>query len=135
MSMHEPGALVWRKSSFSAGSGDCVEVAWRKSSFSAGNGDCVEVAWQKSSHSAGNGACVEVGWRTSSFSAGSGNCVEVGSAPPALLVRDSKNPGGPVLSFAQAFSRNSALSSLTRSATMRARPGCSASSGEAATSD
>ena len=36
--------LIWRKSSFSAGNGQCVEVAWRKSSHSAGNGQCVEVA-------------------------------------------------------------------------------------------
>jgi hypothetical protein len=34
----------WRKSSFSGGNTDCVEVSWRKSSFSDGNTDCVEVA-------------------------------------------------------------------------------------------
>ena len=36
----------WRKSSYSGGNGECVEVAtgWRKSSYSDGNGDCVEVA-------------------------------------------------------------------------------------------
>ena len=36
----------WRKSSFSASSGNCVEVAtgWRKSSFSGSSGSCVEVA-------------------------------------------------------------------------------------------
>ncbi|MDQ3579912.1 MAG: DUF397 domain-containing protein [Actinomycetota bacterium] len=46
MSVHEPDGLakiVWRKSSFSATNGDCVEVGWRKSSFSATNGNCVEV--------------------------------------------------------------------------------------------
>jgi hypothetical protein len=31
---------------------------WRKSSRSAGNGNCVE--WRKSSHSQTNGTCVEV---------------------------------------------------------------------------
>jgi hypothetical protein len=36
--------MIWRKSSFSGGDGDCVEVGWRKSSFSATDGDCVEVA-------------------------------------------------------------------------------------------
>jgi hypothetical protein len=36
--------LQWRKSSFSADNGECVEVAWRKSGFSAENGQCVEVA-------------------------------------------------------------------------------------------
>ena len=34
----------WRKASYSAENGACVEVGWRKSSYSAGNGDCVEVA-------------------------------------------------------------------------------------------
>jgi hypothetical protein len=34
----------WRKSSFSGGNTDCLEVAWRKSSFSDVNTDCVEVA-------------------------------------------------------------------------------------------
>ncbi|GLZ37675.1 DUF397 domain-containing protein [Actinokineospora sp. NBRC 105648] len=46
MSGPEPDVLdriVWRKSSFSAGNGGCVEVGWRKSSFSAGSGACVEV--------------------------------------------------------------------------------------------
>jgi hypothetical protein len=44
MSVREPDGIVWRKSTFSAANGACVEVGWRKSSFSAGNGDCVEVA-------------------------------------------------------------------------------------------
>lgn len=34
----------WRKSSRSASSGECVELAWRKSSHSATSGDCVELA-------------------------------------------------------------------------------------------
>jgi hypothetical protein len=37
----------WRKSSYSSGTGNCVEVAfpgWRKSSHSDGTGNCVEVA-------------------------------------------------------------------------------------------
>lgn len=34
----------WRKSSFSGGDTDCVEVAWRTSSYSGGgNSNCVEV--------------------------------------------------------------------------------------------
>lgn len=37
--------MIWRKSSFSANGGSCVEVAWRTSSFSANGGDCVEVGW------------------------------------------------------------------------------------------
>jgi len=40
-----PGA-GWRKSSYSHGSGACVEVAaaWRKSTYSANGSTCVEVA-------------------------------------------------------------------------------------------
>ena len=36
----------WRKSSYSANSSTCVEVAaeWRKSTYSGANGSCVEVA-------------------------------------------------------------------------------------------
>ncbi|MBB5960203.1 hypothetical protein FHS29_006826 [Saccharothrix tamanrassetensis] len=39
--------------------------------------------WRKSSHSGGNGA----------------DCVELAHATARLLVRDSKNPDGPVLAF------------------------------------
>ncbi|MEV2279252.1 DUF397 domain-containing protein [Nocardiopsis sp. NPDC049922] len=39
------GVLVWRKSSHSKASGECVEVAnWRKSSYSGAGKECVEVA-------------------------------------------------------------------------------------------
>jgi hypothetical protein len=42
------------------------------------------------------------GWRKSSYSNnGDGSCVEVTAAlPPAVPVRDSKNPTGPALVFA-----------------------------------
>lgn len=41
---------------------DLSRAQWRKSSYSSGTGQCVEVAaaWRKSSHSSANGACVEV---------------------------------------------------------------------------
>ena len=72
---------------------------WRKSSRSIGNGQCVEVmAWRKASGSVGNGACVEAAtYRKSSHSIGNGQCVEAASPGPVILVRDSKNPDGPVL--------------------------------------
>jgi hypothetical protein len=35
--------VTWRKSSYSANGGDCVEVGWRASSYSANGGNCVEV--------------------------------------------------------------------------------------------
>ncbi len=41
MTAPEPDGIVWRTSSYS---GNCVEVGWRTSSYSAGSGNCVEVA-------------------------------------------------------------------------------------------
>lgn len=38
-------------------------------------------------------------WQTSSYSAAQGDCVEVASTPAAVLVRDTKNRAGGVLSF------------------------------------
>ena len=73
-----PG-MTWRKSSRSYSEANCIEVAWRKSSWSAYNGDCVEVAWRMSSR------CQQR------------ECVKTARAPGAVLVRDSKHPGGPVL--------------------------------------
>ena len=59
-------------------------TGWRKSSFSFANGNCVEAA--------GN-------FRKSSASK-SGNCAEVASLPAGtVLVRDTTDRSGPVLSF------------------------------------
>lgn len=39
-------------------------------------------------------------WRTSSYTgSGGGNCVEAGAVRDALVVRDTKDRGGPVLAF------------------------------------
>ena len=39
-------------------------------------------------------------WRKSSYSGGNAECIEVGSNLPGLLIiRDSKNPDGPELTF------------------------------------
>ena len=45
--------------------------------------DVTALAWRKSSYSGSNG----------------GTCVEVGTVGPAVAVRDSKNPDGPLLAF------------------------------------
>jgi len=57
--------------------------AWRKSSYSTSQSNCVEVA--------------ALGWRTSSYSSSEANCVQVALGGPAVGVRDSKDPDGPVL--------------------------------------
>ena len=58
---------------------------WRKSTYSGGNGtDCVEVGtWRKSSYSGNNGA----------------SCVEVGTAAASVVVRDTTNRAGAVLTI------------------------------------
>lgn len=66
---------------------------WRKSSYSSTNGgECVECAplgateWRKSSFSGSNG----------------GECVEVAAGAPCVAIRDSKNPGGAVVTINRA---------------------------------
>ncbi|MCR6484515.1 DUF397 domain-containing protein [Amycolatopsis sp. OK19-0408] len=42
------GDMVWRKSSYSGGESNCVEVGWRKASYSGGQSECVEVKLDRS---------------------------------------------------------------------------------------
>jgi hypothetical protein len=59
--------------------------------------------WQKASASTYNGNCVEVRWRKAKKSFSNGNCVEVAPAGDGgVQVRDSKNPGGAILTFTPA---------------------------------
>jgi len=45
----------------------------------------------------------DMNWRKSSYSGNSGgNCTEVAAVPGAVLVRDSRDPHGPVLAFGHA---------------------------------
>jgi Domain of unknown function (DUF397) len=67
---------------------DIPITAWRKSRRSNGTAECVEVAtWRKSSRSNVDGNCVEVAAR-----------LEVAH----VSVRDSKDPGGAVLTVSPA---------------------------------
>ncbi|AZS74293.1 DUF397 domain-containing protein [Streptomyces lydicus] len=64
-------------------------LTWFKSSYSGSQGgDCIEVAyaWRKSSYSSDEG----------------GDCLEVATCPHAIHIRDSKNPGGPILTLSAA---------------------------------
>ncbi|MEV6975582.1 DUF397 domain-containing protein [Kitasatospora sp. NPDC093806] len=69
-------------------------LTWQKSSYSDNDGGhCIEVA--ESVH--GAPACA---WHKSSYSGGNGGqCVETAESAVGRLVRDSKDPEGPVLSF------------------------------------
>jgi hypothetical protein len=60
--------------------------------------------FQRSSH-CDSGGCVEVSFFKSSYSSTNGSCVEVGfqkSTHDEILVRDSKDREGPVLTFTRA---------------------------------
>ncbi|WP_067824827.1 DUF397 domain-containing protein [Actinomadura kijaniata] len=64
--------------------------------------DLSVVHWRKSSHSDHEEGCVEVAathWRKSRHSDHQQGCVEVADLRPAIAVRDSKDPDGPVLAF------------------------------------
>ncbi|MEU4411188.1 DUF397 domain-containing protein [Streptosporangium sp. NPDC023963] len=70
-----------------------------------------QVTWRKSSRSGNGQDCVEVGvWHKSSLSGDGPDCVEVALADTSLgpdvdllfLVRDSKDPEGPMLAFTSA---------------------------------
>ncbi|MEV6974569.1 DUF397 domain-containing protein [Kitasatospora sp. NPDC093806] len=61
-----------------------------------------EFTWFKSSYSTNeDAACVEIAWHKSSYSSNEGpaECVEVAEITAAVLVRDSKDKGGPHLTF------------------------------------
>ena len=64
---------------------DLSTAVWRRSSRSSATANCVEVAF------------LGAAWRRSSRSSDTANCVEVAAAGSAVGVRDSKDPDGPVL--------------------------------------
>ncbi|MFW5416480.1 DUF397 domain-containing protein [Nocardiopsis sp. CNT-189] len=81
--------LTFRKSSYSAHSQNCVEVAafpdFRKSSYSAQDQNCVEVASSD--------------YRKSSHSAQDQDCIEVADSSHAVAIRDSKHAEAGHLAF------------------------------------
>lgn len=60
------------------------------------------MTWLRSSACHTSSCCVEVAFHKSSFSAANGGCVEVAAHCDEVWVRDSKDPGGPVLRFTPA---------------------------------
>ncbi|HYZ08210.1 MAG TPA: DUF397 domain-containing protein [Pseudonocardiaceae bacterium] len=44
MSTPDRNGIVWRTSSYTGSSGNCVEVGWCTSSYTGTSGNCVEVA-------------------------------------------------------------------------------------------
>ncbi|WP_141579486.1 DUF397 domain-containing protein [Actinomadura sp. WMMA1423] len=77
---------------------DLTNAKWRRSSHSGPNGgNCIELAglsWRKSTHSGSNAA----------------ECVELADAAGVVAVRDSKDPGGPVLLVSRAALRTAVQS-------------------------
>lgn len=66
---------------------------------------CVQVQFVKSTHCVSSD-CVEVAFHKSTYSSTNGSCVEVATCdcdnPQEILVRDSKDKQGPVLTFTPA---------------------------------
>ncbi|GAA0827665.1 DUF397 domain-containing protein [Streptosporangium amethystogenes subsp. fukuiense] len=76
---------------------DSFRITWRKSSLSGAGQDCVEVGvWSKSTLSGGNGgSCVEVMLVGNPQS----KVERMAGTERVFLVRDSKDPNGPVLTL------------------------------------
>ncbi|HEY6073135.1 MAG TPA: DUF397 domain-containing protein [Anaerolineales bacterium] len=74
-------------------------MSWIRSSACCESSLCVEVRFHKSTYSADT-ACVEVGFHKSTASSSNQGCVDVKTCTcDEVLVRDSKDPDGPVLTF------------------------------------
>jgi hypothetical protein len=56
--------------------------------------------------SAGESEACHLAWRKASKSVGNGACVEVAMAPDRVAIRDSKNPGGAILTSSRSVWRS-----------------------------
>ncbi|MFF5208652.1 DUF397 domain-containing protein [Streptosporangium sp. NPDC000396] len=75
---------------------DLSHVVWRKSSLSGNGPDCVEIGvWHKSSCSGAGQNCVEVALVDNAQAEVKHNT----NTERLFLVRDSKDPDGPILAF------------------------------------
>lgn len=95
----------WAKSSRSSDTFNCVEVRFRSASRCDNSGpNCLEVGMPEfvTSSRCDAGGCLEVGMPefVTSTRCQNTSCVEVGRPEGDILVRDSKDKGGPVLAFA-----------------------------------
>jgi hypothetical protein len=59
-----------------------------------------EIDWTRACTS--SAGCVEVAWVKAGACGSAGNCIEVAGHDGLVLIRDSKNPDGPVLTFDRA---------------------------------
>lgn len=76
-------------------------MPWTKSRHSGPWTDnCVEINYVKSTYSSNQAQCVEVAFHDAKCSSLT-ECVEVAHDHGSVLVRDSKDPNGPVLTFNQ----------------------------------
>jgi hypothetical protein len=66
---------------------DPTIARWRKSTRSTNTSNCIEIAF------------LDAEWRKSTRSSDTATCVEVTFAGPAVGLRDSKNPTGPILTL------------------------------------
>ncbi|MFI6452153.1 DUF397 domain-containing protein [Streptosporangium amethystogenes] len=104
MSQHCPANAVWRKSSLSGSGNNCVEVARVKNRYFVRDSKSLDCSTPTFFPEEGAEVCrhhlANTAWWKSSRSQGTtDNCVEVAFASGLVAVRDSKDPGGAVLSF------------------------------------